>query len=107
MRLAESTFEPLVEGVQEHVTVSGAYTSSQPEITVPPSVKFTDPGVETVAMMVTSEFNVTVTIAAALALALIVSGATATEIADGTLRSTVTPPVPLTVIVSLDAFELA
>jgi len=105
VRLAESTFEPAVDGDHEQVAVVASKTSLHPLMAVPPSVKLTVPGVETVAVMVTSELMVTVALAA---LAEMASGVRATKIEEGRFLWTVTPLVsPLTVMVSLAAFELA
>jgi len=52
---AESTFEPELVGVHEQVAVMDvAATAPHPRMVLPPSVKLTVPGVETVAVMVTA-----------------------------------------------------
>jgi hypothetical protein len=53
--------DPVADGVHEHVAVVElAATAPQPAMVVPPSVKFTVPGVETVAVMVTAVLTVAV-----------------------------------------------
>ena len=55
VKVAVSDTEPSAPGVQEHVAVvDAADADPQPEIVVPPSIKFTAPARGTVAVMVTA-----------------------------------------------------
>jgi hypothetical protein len=55
VKVAVSETEPRDAGVQEHVAVvDAAAADPQPEMVVPPSMKFTDPARGTVAVMVTA-----------------------------------------------------
>ena len=53
VKVAVSATEPSAPGVHEHVAVVvAAAADPQPEIVVPPSLKFTEPALGTVAVMV-------------------------------------------------------
>ena len=55
VKVAVSEMEPSAFGVQEQVAVvDAAAADPQPEIVVPPSIKFTDPARGTVAVIVTA-----------------------------------------------------
>jgi hypothetical protein len=55
VKMAVRETEPKDAGVQEHVAdVDAADAEPQPEIVDPPNWKFTDPALETVAVMVTA-----------------------------------------------------
>jgi hypothetical protein len=51
VKVADSAADPSETGTQSHVAVVVAVTASQPEIVVPPNMKFTVPARDVVAVM--------------------------------------------------------